>query len=197
MKHFKIQSMIFLAAILLLSACGVLSEPEEASGPIEAVPLVIEATAETPALTEAVDATATEEVIEESTDELVAAPTAEPIEEPTGYPMEEPTAEPVQEPTGYPVEAPTGDPVQEATGEPAQESVTSDLAIFEITQEGSEVRFELDEDLRGSRITVIGITNQVAGQIALNYADLSTTRIGEIRINARTLTTDNNFRNRA
>ncbi|MEZ4590323.1 MAG: YceI family protein [Chloroflexota bacterium] len=71
------------------------------------------------------------------------------------------------------------------------------LVIFEISQDASEVRFELDEDLRGNRITVVGITNQVAGQMALDLSDLSTAQVGEIQINARTLATDNNFRNRA
>ena len=51
--------------------------------------------------------------------------------------------------------------------------------------------------MRGSRITVVGTTDQVAGQIALDFTDLSTAQVGEILINARTLVTDNNFRNRA
>ncbi len=185
MKYIKNQSILLLVIILLLSACGVLSEPEEASGPIEAVPLEIEEVEDEAAVLEAIDTTSSEEVseevLEEPTAESVAAPTAEPVTEPTGYPVTEPTTAAAAEPTGYPVEAP-------ATGE---------LTIFEISQEGSEVRFELDEDLRGSRFTVVGVTNQVAGQVAINYADLSATQVGEIRINARTLATDNNFRNRA
>jgi len=189
MKQFKTKSMILLAFILLLSACGVLSTPEEASGPIEAVPLEIEETKDEANALAAVATTSTEELMEEPTAEAVAEPTAEPVAEPTGYPIEAPTAAPVQVPTGYPVEEPTG--------ELAQEPVSGELTIFEINQEGSEVRFELDEDLRGNRFTVVGVTNQVAGQIALNYTDLSATQVGEIRINARTLATDNNFRNRA
>lgn len=55
----------------------------------------------------------------------------------------------------------------------------------------------MDEDLRGERKTVIGTTDQVAGQLSLNLADLSQTEVGIIQINARTLLTDNNFRNRA
>ena len=57
--------------------------------------------------------------------------------------------------------------------------------------------FELDEDLRGSRITVVGMTDQVAGEVALDFANLADTQVGTIQINARTLATDNNFRNRA
>ena len=37
----------------------------------------------------------------------------------------------------------------------------------------------------------------MAGQISVNLADLSQTEVGIIQINARTLATDNNFRNRA
>lgn len=69
--------------------------------------------------------------------------------------------------------------------------------IFTISQDDSQVRFELDEDLAGIRTTVVGTTNQVAGELAVNYKDLSTTQAGVILINARTLATDNQFRNRA
>ncbi len=181
MNYIKIQSIILLVTGLLLSACGVLSEPEAASGPIEAVPLEIAEGEDEAAALETVDTTSPEEVTAEPTAESVAAPTAEPTAEPTGYPITAPTTAPAADPTGYPIEAPAG----------------GELKIFEINQGGSEVRFELDEDLRGSRFTVVGVTNQVAGQIAVNYADLSATQVGEIRINARTLATDNNFRNRA
>jgi polyisoprenoid-binding protein YceI len=44
---------------------------------------------------------------------------------------------------------------------------------------------------------VVGQTDQVAGQIAVNLNDLSTAQVGTIQINARTLLTDNSFRNRA
>jgi len=59
------------------------------------------------------------------------------------------------------------------------------------------VRFQLDEELRGQPTTVVGTTDQVAGQLSVNLADLSQTQVGIIQINARTLATDNNFRNRA
>lgn len=81
--------------------------------------------------------------------------------------------------------------------ETTDETAVTGLAVYEISQGESEVRFELDEDLRGVRTTVVGTTDQVAGQIALDFNDLSTAQVGEIQINARTLATDNNFRNRA
>ena len=81
--------------------------------------------------------------------------------------------------------------------ETTDEKAVAGLVVYEISQGDSEVRFELDEDLRGVRTTVVGMTDQVAGQIALDFSDLATAQVGEIQINARTLATDNNFRNRA
>lgn len=85
----------------------------------------------------------------------------------------------------------------EETAVDSNEAEATGLTIYEISQSESEVRFELDEDLRGVRTTVVGTTDQVAGQIALDLSDLATAQVGEIQINARTLATDNNFRNRA
>ena len=150
MKISKSLSILLLVLMLMLSACGVLREPEAPSAPIESVPLEVE--------------------------EETAAEPAETTEEA----VEEPAA----------AESDT------AIAEPAA-STESNVTIFEINQDSSHVRFELDEDLRGNRITVVGQTNQVAGQIAADYADLSTLQVGVIQINARALETDNNFRNRA
>lgn len=96
-------------------------------------------------------------------------------------------------------------PVEAATAitEPAEEvaapaeSASSGARVYTIDPAGSQVRFELDEDLRGQRITVVGLTDQVAGQMSLDLDDLAQTQVGIIQINARTLLTDNNFRNRA
>jgi polyisoprenoid-binding protein YceI len=91
-----------------------------------------------------------------------------------------------------------------ATEAPAEPTTTvapaapaSSAAIFEIIPAESEARFKIDETLQGAPKTVIGSTDQVAGQIEIDPANLAVTRVGEIRINARALSTDNNFRNRA
>lgn len=97
-------------------------------------------------------------------------------------------------------------PTEEASGTIAaipinQASEESDSTtgayIFEIIPEQSEARFEINEVLRGDPVTVVGTTNQVAGQFSVNPSDLTTTEVGVIQVNARTLATDNNFRNRA
>jgi polyisoprenoid-binding protein YceI len=59
------------------------------------------------------------------------------------------------------------------------------------------VRFILDEVLRGSPNTVTGRTDQIAGQIAVDFANPQNSQVGEIRISARSLATDNELRNRA
>jgi len=86
---------------------------------------------------------------------------------------------------------------EEAAAETAADEAGGGLTIYQIDPASSQVRFELDEVLRGSPKTVVGATDQVAGEIAVDLNDLASAQVGEIRINARTLTTDNNFRNRA
>jgi len=97
-------------------------------------------------------------------------------------------------------EEPTATEEAVATDESAtteEESAPAGLTLFRIVSEESEVRFKLDEDLAGQRITVTGVTNQVAGDVAIDFANPANSQLGTIRINMRTLATDNEFRNRA
>ncbi|MCB9423220.1 MAG: YceI family protein [Ardenticatenaceae bacterium] len=112
----------------------------------------------------------------------VVAPTLAPVVE------AEPT-DPASEPTEAPVAA--------ATAVPEQETSTADPAIYEIDPARSEARFTIEEVLRGSDKTVVGVSSNLAGQIAFDMNDPAATQIGEILINARDFATDNNFRNRA
>ena len=68
---------------------------------------------------------------------------------------------------------------------------------FNVVAAESSASFILEEDLRGVRTTVIGSTNEVGGRIVVDLANPSASSIGTILINARTLETDNSFRNRA
>ena len=86
-------------------------------------------------------------------------------------------------PTTVPTEAPT--------------ETAGIRAIYRISQDESEVRFTLNEVLRGNPTTVVGKTNQVAGDVLIDTANPAGSELGTIRINARTLATDNNFRNSA
>jgi polyisoprenoid-binding protein YceI len=72
----------------------------------------------------------------------------------------------------------------------------NNLPVFQISQTDSKAQFAISEVLMGNPNNVVGVTNQVAGQIGVNLNDLSTANIGEIQVDARTLTTDSNMRNR-
>jgi len=79
----------------------------------------------------------------------------------------------------------------------APTSAPANIVIFNIVPDSSEVRFILNEVLRGSPNKVTGRTNQVAGQIGVDFDTPSNSQVGEIKIDARSLTTDNELRNRA
>lgn len=73
----------------------------------------------------------------------------------------------------------------------------SGTVVFTIVPAESEARFLIDEVLNGADKTVIGVTNQVGAEIAVNFDDPAGTQVGTIQVNARALVTDNDFRNRA
>ena len=76
-------------------------------------------------------------------------------------------------------------------------AAVSEPVEFKIVSAESLASFTLEEDLRGVRTTVIGSTNEVGGSIMVDLANPAASSIGAIVINARTLETDNSFRNRA
>lgn len=154
----NIRQVAVVIGVVVVIALGLLAfyvfrPPEAASGPLEAVPLVL----------------------------------------PTTAPLAQPTAAPAA------TAAPVATAVAEATATPASPATATEpiLQLFAIDQSRSEARFLIDEVLRGQPITVVGVTNQVAGQIALDPNVPAAAQVGIIQINARTLTTDNELRNRA
>lgn len=101
-----------------------------------------------------------------------------------------------------PVDAPAPDATEEAPSEESSAGTTAqaaqaERALFRIVPEQSEVRFNIDEVLRGQPITVVGRTNQVAGDIIVDFASPQLTQVGTVRVNVRTLTTPEEFRNQA
>lgn len=142
---------VVMLVALGIAACSFLSAPEEASAPIEAIPVVVEAAETQPEVSnEAVD------IAEAEADESV-----EPAES------------------------------------NAEESAGNQPIVFEIVSAESEARFVIGEILQGKPFTVVGVTDQVAAEFAVDPNDLSSARLGPVLINARTLATDNNMRNRA
>lgn len=164
-----------LAVIIALGAFGywfVLREPEAPSAEIEAIPIE----------PETVEEEIVEEVVEEPEPEVVEP---EPVVE-----VEEAAAEEemVEEPE-----------IAEETDEmiPEEPEPAGGLITWQINSDTATARFELDEDLNGERITVVGVADQVAGQLRFDPADLSSAEVGVIQINARTFVTDNDRRNNA
>jgi polyisoprenoid-binding protein YceI len=80
---------------------------------------------------------------------------------------------------------------------PETAGVQSVPGVFQIDPSRSEARFVVDEVLRGEPKTVIGKTNQVAGQVAADLTQPGGAQVGTILINARTLATDDTQRNGA
>jgi polyisoprenoid-binding protein YceI len=72
----------------------------------------------------------------------------------------------------------------------------STAQAFQIVPQESQARFVIDEVLQGAPKTVVGTTDQVAGQIVVDPADLDTVQVGTILINARTFATDSTQRDR-
>jgi polyisoprenoid-binding protein YceI len=137
-----------VGAIIIILAIyvvySVFKPPAEASAPVTAIPITLEAT--------------------------TAAPTG---------------AEP----------AATGSETATSTPE-GSVTATNGEVIYQIVSADSQASFTVDEVLNGSPNTVVGTTNQVAGQIAFDANNPAGAQIGTIQVDARTLTTDSNMRNR-
>lgn len=88
-------------------------------------------------------------------------------------------------------------PIQAVSRDQSKPAASAATATrFEIQPGESEARFVIDEVLRGSPKTVVGTTNQVAGQIAVDPTDPDGAEVGTILINARTFATDSTSRDR-
>jgi polyisoprenoid-binding protein YceI len=78
---------------------------------------------------------------------------------------------------------------------PTVSQASASAQTFSIDSTSSRATFTINEVLRGSPKTVVGATDQVAGEASVDLTDPSTLQIGTIKINARTLTTDESQRN--
>ena len=98
-----------------------------------------------------------------------------------------------------PVEIQEVPEMAETTGESEMDEAgqAGGAVTFTINPAGSEARFILDELLRGAPKTVVGSTNQVSGEIIVDFKQPEAVQLSTILVNARTLVTDNDFRNRA
>lgn len=69
--------------------------------------------------------------------------------------------------------------------------------LFRIAPGESEVRFVIDETLLGNPKSVVGATDEVTGDLLVDFENPENSIVGIIRVNVRTLETDNEFRTRA
>ncbi len=93
--------------------------------------------------------------------------------------------------------APTAPTAAAETPIPASEAGQPERALFRISQDESEARFKIEEVLFGNPTTVVGVTRRVAGDIIVNFRNPSASQIGVIAVNARTLKTDQEFRDQS
>jgi len=77
-----------------------------------------------------------------------------------------------------------------------EEAASGDAVRFQIIPGESTVRFELDEILRGQPNTVVGATDQIAGELLLDLGMPAEVQVGPVQINARALQTDSGMRDR-
>ncbi len=190
MSRNQIIALIAVVAVAAIAfvAFSFFKPPEEASGPVAAPTIAVAEVEKVPTDTPV----PVETEVEEPSSEVSA-----PTEEPTVAVTE---VEEVLTNTPEPLES--DEPAEsadsaESVDSDAEESPAAVITVFEITQDESEARFIIEEVLRGADTTVVGSTDQIVGQIAIDMANPSNSQIGEILVNARTLTTDNEFRNRA
>jgi len=78
-----------------------------------------------------------------------------------------------------------------------QLETSGDEIVFRISQDESQVEYNIYELLNGADKTVVGTTAEVAGDILVNLSDPSQSELGEISINARTFATDEDRRDNA
>jgi polyisoprenoid-binding protein YceI len=100
------------------------------------------------------------------------------------------TAAPVAE--AAPAEANAAPATEAAPAEP--NAAPAGAITFQITPGAAEARFLIDEVLMGQDKTVVGVTQQVSGDLTVDPANPAAAQIGEIRIDARDLTTDDDRR---
>jgi len=215
---------VMVVVVIGVVAYSFLRTPEEASGSIEAIPIAVQVDELTVAQGSNVTTEATDSSAEEVEPAVVSEPQTNTTEETditvepqaqaevegsssdtdvsndtgasgdTSVSHDTDAATPAEEEVTNAAETETAS--SSAEGVSSQEMAASPI-VFEIVPAESRARFLIDEVLRGNPITVVGATDQVAGQLAVDADDLSNTQVGVIQVNARTLATDNDFRNRA
>src|SRR3989344_2663475 len=74
---------------------------------------------------------------------------------------------------------------------------SAEAKVFKIVAGESTAQFVIDEVLNGKNNTVVGFTGEIGGEILFNLKNPENSKVGDIKINARTFKTDNNRRDSA
>jgi polyisoprenoid-binding protein YceI len=114
---------------------------------------------------------------------------------------------PAATPTPAATAAPTPSPAAAAaTPAPAPEptapvqltpSTDGQAVLYRFGSGDGQASFAIDEILNNAPFTAVGITDEVAGDLIIDWSNPANSQLGTIVINARTLETDNPFRDRA
>lgn len=99
-------------------------------------------------------------------------------------------------PTPSPAATPAAAPEPAA---PAQLTPAADgeAVLYRFAAGEGQASFAVDEILNNAPFTAVGATDEMAGDIIIDWSDPANSQLGTIVINARTLETDNPFRDRA
>jgi len=98
-----------------------------------------------------------------------------------------------------PLKAPTvstGE-ASEGTPTPTPSQLPEGVVQFVLSSDNSEASFAVGEVLLGEKQTTTGSTKQISGEILINTIRPQDSKIGTIKINARTFKTDNSRRDSA
>lgn len=116
-------------------------------------------------------------------------------EEPTETPSPAATVAPAQSPAAAPATpAPAPEPAAPAQLTPAADG---QAVLYRFAAGEGKASFAVDEILNNAPFTAVGITDEVAGDVIIDWSSPSDSQLGTIVVNARTLETDNPFRDRA
>ncbi len=115
--------------------------------------------------------------------------------EPAATPLPPATVTPTPSPAAAAATpAPAPEPIAPEQLTPAADG---EAVLYRFAAGEGQASFAVDEILNNAPFTAVGTTDEVAGDIIIDWSNPANSQLGTIVINARTLETDNPFRDRA
>jgi len=189
-----IVGIVVVAVVVVVAYVFITAGSGEASVPISAPTLAVPKSAPTVA--------SAAEAVEEKDAAMVEAADDEMTEEADAEMADEEMAEEEHEDAEMAMEEEAADEAMEEEAAPDMDvsdppEPSAAAVLFRISPEESEVRFVIGEILDDEDKSVVGTTDQVAGDILIDLENSAASQLGQIRINVRTLRTDSSNRDRA